>query len=516
MLHPTQDPPLDGMTPLGGRGVDGDLELDVVVRAMALGDGRVASVVRRVLLDPTTDADVIRYRQATLTACLERPGVARSLYDIATRTLERRTKVYWGLVRRPAAVVRNGVDLMRVYRSAFRDLRALADAHRDDDADDPLAALLVTLRTTLSDALLADIDAHLDALRIDDGVRVAASLGGATTASAYVLEPPERFRQPASRAVRRWWRAAWRTLRRREATVFTYRVGAYDDSARRELSDLQGRGLARTATALAAACDELLWFFGRLRDELAFYLGGMALHERLTSLGAPVCFPQPRDASPTFLKASGLVDAGLAFTVDGAVVGNDVEADGKGTIVVTGANQGGKTTFLRSLGVAQLLMQAGSLVPARSFESSVATDVFTHFTRAEDAGMRRGRLDEELSRLDGIVSAIEPGALLLMNESFASTNEREGSELAEAIVRALTEAGVRVVFVTHLNRFARELHERRPSGTLFLEAERLSDGARTFRMIAGAPAQASYGEELYRALFGGPPVALPVEDAPPS
>lgn len=502
LLHPTEDPALDGPTPLGRRGVDRDLALDVVIDAMANGDGRVAGVARRILLDPSTDPGVIAYRQDVLRACLARPQVARALYAVATRTLQRRKKVYWGLVRRPAAVLHNGVELMHLYLSAFRELRAIADAHRDAPADDGLAALLATLRRDLDDAFLAEIDHHLKVLRFPAGVRVGAQLGDAQTGATYVLAPPERAQQRVRQSLVRWWRAAWHSIRGSDPEAYTYRAGAYDDGARRDLADLQGRGLRRTAAAVADACDELLWFFRRLRGELAFYVGGLALHERLTKLGGPVCFPRPHAPTPAVLHAAGLFDPGLALTIGRPVIGNDVEADGAGTIVVTGANQGGKTTFLRSLGVAQLLMQSGLFVTARSFGGSVATDVFTHFTRPEDAGMRRGRLDEELSRLDDIVTEVRPGALLFLNESFASTNEREGSELAAGIVRALSEAGVRIVFVTHLNRFARELHHERPTGTLFMEAERLPDGRRTYRLIAGAPARGSYGEELYRAVFG--------------
>ena len=125
-------------------------------------------------------------------------------------------------------------------------------------------------------------------------------------------------------------------------------------------------------------------------------------------------------------------------------------ADGKRLVMITGANQGGKSTFLRSLGLAQLMMQAGMFVAAESFTASVSTGIFTHFKREEDATMERGKLDEELGRMSEIAGQIRPGCLLLCNESFASTNEREGSEIARQVIRALTEAGIRVVFVTHL------------------------------------------------------------------
>ncbi len=122
-------------------------------------------------------------------------------------------------------------------------------------------------------------------------------------------------------------------------------------------------------------------------------------------------------------------------------VSSDLEADGKQLVLVTGANQGGKSTFLRSVGVAQLMLQSGMFVAAAELEATIRRGVFTHYRREEDPAMRSGKLDEELRRMSEIADAIGPSCLLLCNESFAATNEREGSEIARQVVRALLEAG---------------------------------------------------------------------------
>jgi DNA mismatch repair ATPase MutS len=131
-------------------------------------------------------------------------------------------------------------------------------------------------------------------------------------------------------------------------------------------------------------------------------------------------------------------------------VGNDVDAEGKSLVMITGANQGGKSTFLRSVGLAQLMLQSGMFVAADSFGADVCNGIFTHDKREEDAAMESGKLDEELSRTNEIADTISPSSLLLCSESFAATNECEGSEIARQVVRALGEAGVKVFFVTHL------------------------------------------------------------------
>ncbi len=148
--------------------------------------------------------------------------------------------------------------------------------------------------------------------------------------------------------------------------------------------------------------------------------------------------------------ARDLRDASLALTLDAPIVGNDLDADGTSLVVNTGANQGGKSTLLRGLGIAQLMMQAGMFVCATSMRASIASGIFTHFTRGEDTSTNGGKLDEELQRMSGLADDIGPRAMLLFNESFASTNEREGSEIGLHVILAMLGSEVRVVLVTHM------------------------------------------------------------------
>jgi DNA mismatch repair ATPase MutS len=184
------------------------------------------------------------------------------------------------------------------------------------------------------------------------------------------------------------------------------------------------------------------------------------------------------------------------------IVGNTVNAENKALVIITGANQGGKSTFLRSLGLSQLMMQCGMFVPAESFYANICDGLFTHYKREEDATMKSGKLDEELSRMSEIVDNITPNSMLLLNESFAATNEREGSEIAKHIISALLEKRIEIFFVTHLYEFAHGFYDKEKEDAIFLRAERLADGARTYKIIEGKPLQTSYGEDLYNRIFG--------------
>jgi len=173
-------------------------------------------------------------------------------------------------------------------------------------------------------------------------------------------------------------------------------------------------------------------------------------------------------------------------------------------LIVTGANQGGKSTFLRSIGIAQVLMQCGLMVTAESFESGIFPSLFTHFTRREDSAMNSGRLDEELGRMNQIVENLGERSLVLLNESFATTTEKEGSVIAYDIIKALNEAGVKVLTVTHLLSFAQKMYDEKKEGegVEFFSAQRLENGKRTFKMIQHAPELTSFGLDLYEKIVG--------------
>ena len=119
--------------------------------------------------------------------------------------------------------------------------------------------------------------------------------------------------------------------------------------------------------------------------------------------------------------------------------------------------------------------------------------------------MNSGRLDEELSRMSQIVDNLGRDSLVLLNESFASTTEKEGSVIAYDIIRALNEAGVKILTVTHLLSFAQRMYEesqKEESEVVFFCAERLEGGKRTFKMIQHAPELTSFGLDLYDEIIG--------------
>ncbi|HEY7222010.1 MAG TPA: hypothetical protein VH561_00065 [Micromonosporaceae bacterium] len=479
-----------------------DLELDTLVAAMAGGDPRshsqsssghddfLAEVARTVLLDSLTDPAEIGYRQAVLRDCLDHPGLVRQLYDLALAGITAERGVYGGYLRHPGTILRHAIDLMQGYVVHLRQLRHLADEHTGRVTSPGFTELFATLARQLDDDYFHTVNQHLRRLRFERGVLISARLGPGSKGVDYTLRSPTSTHD------------SWRSrLGFGDRDSYNFAIAERDEAGARALSNLRDRGVDLAADALAGACDHIRDFFRMLRIEIGFYLGCVNLHDRLTGKGEPTCLPVAEPPHSDALSAFGLYDASLTLRVPAQVVGNDLDADGTSLLVVTGANQGGKSTLLRSIGQAQLMMQAGMFVPAQYWRARICTPVLTHYRREEDATMTRGKLDEELYRMSEIADRLRPGALMLCNESFASTNEREGSEIGRQVIHALTDAGVRVVLVTHLHDLAQSLYAQASSSTLFLRAQRRADGTRTFRIEPGQPLPTSYGRDLYADVF---------------
>ncbi|HXP57024.1 MAG TPA: hypothetical protein VN847_18795 [Streptosporangiaceae bacterium] len=466
-----------------------DLELGPLWAAMAAGDDFLAGLAQRVMLASLTSPEAITYRQQILADAVARPAVIRQLYDLAGAAISGEKKVFFGLMSNsPDSQLFRAVKVLELFRGLLKQLRAVADDHGAGFQSAGFRRFFAMVAEELDDAYLHTVDDQLKELGFGSGTLISAGLGRGLKGTGYVLRKPP----PAA------WRDRWSLGGR---AGFSFTVADRDEAGQQALSDLRSRGLSGVASALTQACDHILAFFTMLRAELAFYIGALNLREALTAAGQPVCAPVPVEQAKLALTARGLYDPALSLRLAGPAVGNDVEADGKRLIMITGANQGGKSTFLRSVGLAQLMMQSGLFVAAESFTASVSPGVFTHFNRDEDAAMEQGKLDEELSRMRDIAGQLTPGCVLLANESFAATNEQEGSEIGRQIVRALLDSGVRVFFVTHLFDLARSFHSEADTTALFLRPERRDDGQRTFRLRPGEPLSTSYGPDLYRRIF---------------
>ena len=465
--------------------LNADLELETVIGAMAGDDKIIRASCICALFSPLTDEDAIRYRQQIVRDALRNPDVVRKMYAVTVETEKRRRDSWcWVSTRAPlSSNYTHAIEFLRLYMDMLMQLRSASENRLSDFHSEGFINLFTMFQNELSDEYFAEVHSHLDALKENDGILISAEPGNYLQGVDYVLRRKKR-----KGFWRRWYFAPSFSLAPRDD------AGAIDLEKRRE------RAINDITNALAQSAEHLSGFFDMLRRELAFYVGCINLADKLHGIGMPLCIPDISPASSRSRSWDGLYDISLALIKNSAVTGNTFKADNRLLYLITGANQGGKSTFLRSIGQSQLMAQSGMFVCASAFSVPIRNGIFSHFKKEEDTALKSGKLDEELSRMDEIADRLEKDSLMLFNESFAATNEREGSEICRQITKALIENGVEVFSVTHLYTYA--VSFRGSSAAQFLRAQRLENGERTFRLVPGEPMQTAFGEDIYRKIFG--------------
>lgn len=469
-----------------------DLELNTLTDAMAQDDEYLSDVAKLALLSSLEEPGLIRYRQEILKDCLKNPAIVRDIYNLPMDAIDMKHGRWLGIFSRyPSSILSSAVQMLEMFVVLLRKLKQIADEHSGDFESSGFRRFFAMIQQELTEEYFTEVEDHLKTLKFKHGVLISAELGDGNEGKNYIL-------RKTNHDGRHWVKRVFS----KRSPVYFYTLHPRDEAGAKALGELRDRGLNLVANATGQSTDHIDNFFNVLRAELAFYIGCLNLSERLAELGEPIAFPDPAPANERKHSFTSLYDVALALTMKKKVVGNDVAADAKDLTIITGANQGGKSVFLRSIGLAQLMMQCGMFVPAESFRANVCTGLFTHYRREEDATMTSGKFDEELGRMSEIVDHIKPNAIVLFNESFAATNEREGSEIARQIVRALLEKQVKVFYVTHLYDFAHGFYEKEMANAIFLRADRQEQGRRTYKLIEAPPLETSFGVDAYNKIFG--------------
>lgn len=233
-----------------------------------------------------------------------------------------------------------------------------------------------------------------------------------------------------------------------------------DTALFRELSDYTREYAGRIAAALRSYRTSFFSDISELERQLDYYEGAAAFVKSVRARGLPMCRPKllPPEERRTSLR--GVFDLGFYRRVvgedprsvlTGRIVTNDVTLDSEaGFYLVTGANNGGKTTLARAVGVCQVMAQAGLYVPAESAEISLCDCIFTHFPRDEKLGIDTSRFTTEIKELKELICGVTDRSLVILNESLQSTTPEECMRIAEIHLELLAAAGVRGLYVTHL------------------------------------------------------------------
>ncbi len=491
-----------------------DLNLDVVLRTMAKMDDTVRDVVWGEIVHPLTDVETIRYRQEIVQDVARRRDVFVKLNNFL-KGISKTVQDYRSIERSRHSGGRLGAASLQIEK--IHCLTAVTEAYTKlgpmlksgKYTSRGMCGLQTRLTEEFPEERLAAISDCVKQLQfwLEDGSIVLSA--GFT--SGMKLGDFHVNRVANNAATVRGGNKRKMTLREQiSKTLLKSNVTMLsEETLLGQEKQLEEAAVMWMLTGFDRYFENGMDFFTEFYYESCFYLGCANLIQRFREWDFPLCVPTVADGPKSGVtEFEGLYDISLAIITQQRPISNDLTADAD-LFIISGANQGGKSTWLRSVGCAQMLMQCGMLVPANSFTSRLYDDIFTHFGRKEDKVMNSGRFDEELRRMDKIMDKMTPDALLLMNEPFASTTESEGALILKNITDALYELGVPVFVVTHLYEYTQQMYaltqEQLRAGArprrMFLSAERLNDAQRTRKINPAEPSPTSYGLDIYNEMI---------------
>ncbi len=283
----------------------------------------------------------------------------------------------------------------------------------------------------------------------------------------------------------------------------------------RELKEINSEYISHLDRAIRAyfkkSTEDILTF----ESQMSFYIGAKRIIDAVRARGLDMCRPKYLKMEERRLDAKGVFD--LSFytqmvssdpmgSLKGKIITNDCSMDDDGRFfVLTGANNGGKTTYTRAIGIIQVMAQAGIYVPCTSCEISPVDFIYTHFPKEEEVGLNTSRFTQECKQFKVTVDNATRYSMLLLNESIQSTTPTECVFIATELTKIFRCIGVRGVYATHLLELAKNLDKLNAEVegdtklvSIVTTVDTTADNKRLYRIVRSAPQEFGYAQTIYK------------------
>lgn len=235
-------------------------------------------------------------------------------------------------------------------------------------------------------------------------------------------------------------------------------------------------------------------FLATLYEEITFYITYIKFLGIVKKEGLNICKPKFTD----FYKASNAISFPLVslFIKNNRnikeIVGNDIELQKEMMFILSGPNQGGKSIYLKTVGQTAYLGKCGVYVGCNSCDVPFYDEIYTHFIKQEIIG--KGKLIEEVERIEDIIKRINGNSLVLLNESFTSTRRKDGVKIALYYIDEILKKKASIGFVTHYYEIANLYHDKSKLTSLTAGVD--ENGKRSYKVSINNGVSSAYAKDI--------------------
>lgn len=427
----------------------GDLGLDNVVKEIVKGLDEFG--IEPLFYTPLDQPDEIVYRQQVFSD-LENPGLMRALIAFADRF--RMTLAYVGNDR-SYKLQRQGLFLkaVTVYCEALRNLAgALKDMEISSEGLRSFREYLENyLNTSKFSVLKSDAENILSKIT---SVKLCLTIKGGSI-SVYKCDGAVDYSEEVERVFERLANAE--TSEDSEVRKPIYTRGHVEEKALEFAAKLYPDEFRALHDFHVKHSDFLNETVARFYREIQFYVAYLRYTEPLKKSGLTFCTPRLtrnkgevncRDGFDIAL-ASRLVKSNSVVVPNGFYL-----TGGERIVIVTGPNNGGKTTFAREFAQIHYLAKLGVPVPASEAVLFLFDTIYTHFEKGEAVKSLRGKLEDDLVRIRGILEKCTEKSIVIINEMLGSTTVKDAAIIGRKILKRIAAKDCICIYVTFVDELA--------------------------------------------------------------
>jgi len=480
-----------------------DLGVTRLLDQMPFSSPTSRTVALQMLVELSCDPATLEYRQQLLADLVESDSLRAALHQLLRGLLviNRQSNEFgWG------SDLPTGLSLLRNYCQLLREPPDFSTAQSAG-----LQQLAGFLTAQAESTLFSEIESFIDQISNLGGLQLRVTVdekGVPAEISTLKLMGDEAVQTPGFLT----WGDDESPLHRRQALR--------DQGGLNHLGQQLQNFLSREFVAVIYRFNQAITELAGLLSAVDVYWAMASCFDSWRQRGIEICLPEilpmEQRLAQVIAARNPLIESGDDKSAAGSeIIANDLNRSGEqNLLLITGANNGGKTTYIKTAGLIQLLGQKGLYVPARHARLSEVDAIFSHFVAPDDIGRGEGRYRNELRRMRTILERATPYSLVILDEPCGGTDHREGQRQSRIILSAFHLLGAATFFTTHMHEMARAMSADQWPGVQLLQVltEMDSDSGELkylYRITPGI-AQRSHGEQIAAQLGLGEQEVLQV------